>query len=104
MTKINKAPRNILVLIIAKISKPFVIFEENIWVIVKTLAIKISNISNEKIPDTEVIMKNQNERPAVTATDLKRGDENCNFKSDKWMLLDLIAIRLLRQLMQVIKY
>ena len=76
MTKINKAPRNILVLIIAKISKPFVIFEENIWVIVKTLAIKISNISNEKIPDTEVIMKNQNERPAVTATDLKRGDDN----------------------------
>ena len=43
---------------------------------VKTLAIKTSNISNEKIPDAEIIMKNQNERPAVTATDLKRGDDN----------------------------
>ena len=36
----------------------------------------MSNISNEKIQDAEIIMKNQNERPAVTATDLKRGDDN----------------------------
>ena len=43
---------------------------------VKTLAIKMSNISNEKIPNAEIIMKNQNERPAVTATDLKRGEDN----------------------------
>ena len=43
---------------------------------VKTLAIKMSNISNEKILNAEIIMKNQNERPAVTATDLKRGDDN----------------------------
>jgi len=43
---------------------------------VKTLAIKTSNISNEKIPDTEIIMKNQNEKPAVTAIDLKRGDDS----------------------------
>ena len=43
---------------------------------VKTLAIKTSNISNENIPIAEIIMKNQNERPAVTATDLKRGDDN----------------------------
>ena len=76
ITKMNSAPRNTLVLITAKISKPFEIFEENTWVMVKTLAIKMSNISNEKMPDTEVIMKNQNVRPAVTATDLKRGDDN----------------------------
>ena len=29
MTKMNNAPRNILVLILARISKPFEIFEEN---------------------------------------------------------------------------
>ena len=83
MTKMNNAPRNILVLILAKRSKPFEIFEENIWVIVKTLAIKTSKISNENIPIAEIIMKNQNERPAVTATDLKRGDDNSIFKSDR---------------------
>ena len=76
MTKMNNAPRNILVLISAKISKPFEIFEESIWVIIKTPAIKTSNISNENIPDTEIIMKNQNEKPADTTTDLKRGDDN----------------------------
>ena len=43
---------------------------------VKTLAMKTSNISNENIPDTEIIMKNQNEKPADTTTDLKRGDDN----------------------------
>ena len=37
---------------------------------------KISIISNENMPDTEIIIKNQNERPAVTATDLKRGDDS----------------------------
>ena len=72
----NSAPRNILVLIIAKISNPFDIFEEKIWVIAKTLPMKISIISNENMPDTEIIIKNQNERPAVTATDLKRGDDS----------------------------
>ena len=50
---------------------------------VKTVAIKTSNISNENIPIAEIIMKNQNERPAVTATDLKRGDDNSIFKSDR---------------------
>ena len=43
---------------------------------VKTLAIKMSNISNENTLNAEIIMKNQNERPAVTATDLKRGEDN----------------------------
>ena len=43
---------------------------------VKTLAIKMSNISNENILNAEIIMKNQNERPVVTATDLKRGEDN----------------------------
>ncbi len=44
---------------------------------------KISRDSYEKYPVAEVRMTNQNVNPAVTATDLKRGDENCNFKSDK---------------------
>ena len=38
----------------------------------------MSNISNENTLNAEIIMKNQNERPAVTATDLKRGDDNIN--------------------------
>ena len=79
----NNAPRNILVLILAKISKPFEILEESIWVIVNILAIKMSNISNEKIPNAVIIIKNQNEKPAETATDLKRGDDNSIFKSDR---------------------
>ena len=57
ITKMNSAPRNTLVLITAKISKPFEIFEENTWVMVKTLAIKMSNISNEKIPNAVIIIK-----------------------------------------------
>ena len=73
----NKAPRNIFVLIMAKISSPFAIFEENTWVIVNTVDIKISKTSNENNPDTEVIIKNQNESPAVTDAALKRGDDNC---------------------------
>ena len=44
---------------------------------------KISSDSYEKYPVAEVRMMNQNVNPAVTAIDLKRGDENCNFKSDK---------------------
>ena len=65
-----------MVLNIAKTSKPFAIFEENTWVIVNTTVIKISKISNENNPDTEVSIKNQNESPAVTDADLKRGDDN----------------------------
>ena len=44
---------------------------------------KISSDSYEKYAIGEVKMINQNVNPAVTAIDLKRGDENCNFKSDK---------------------
>ena len=43
----------------------------------------MSNISKENTLNAEIIMKNQNERPAVTATDLKRGDDNSIFKSDR---------------------
>ena len=43
----------------------------------------MSNISNEKIPNAVIIIKNQNEKPAETATDLKRGDDNSIFKSDR---------------------
>tara|TARA_B100000029_G_C17021392_1_gene758704 strand:- start:90 stop:221 length:132 start_codon:yes stop_codon:yes gene_type:complete len=43
----------------------------------------MANISNEKLPVAVVIIINQKVNPAVTATDLKRGDDNSNLKSDK---------------------
>ena len=99
----NNKPKNTVVLKIANLSNPFETLYAKIWVMVKIEIEKISNDSNEKYPATEVKIKNQNVSPAVTATDLKRGDENCNFKSDKWMLSGRIGIMLLHQLMQVIK-
>ena len=44
---------------------------------------KISSDSYEKYPVAEVIMKNQKVNPAVTAIDLKRGEDNCISKLDK---------------------
>ena len=41
------------------------------------MATKIPNVSNEKISKVVVIIKNQNEKPKVTANDLKRLDETC---------------------------
>ena len=99
----NRILRNILVLTTAKMSRPFDIFLANIWVIVNREIMKTKKNSNEKIPNAVLMTKNQKEKPAVTAIDLKRGDDNCNFKSDKWMRLDLIATRLLHQLMQLVK-
>ena len=62
-------------LIIAKISNPLDIFFAKICVIVKVTAIKIRKISTENKLKDELIMKNQNENPAVTASDLNRGEE-----------------------------
>ena len=61
---------------IAKISNPFESFNEKICVITNTDAIKIAKNSNEKLPSADVIIKNQNDNPAVTASDLNLGDES----------------------------
>ena len=73
----NKVPKNIFVLIIAKISKPFDIFFVNIYVIVKITVINIIKISTENIPVDDVMIKNQNDNPAVTAKDLNLGELVC---------------------------
>jgi len=70
MTTTKSIPRNILVLIIANISSPFDIFTAKICVITRTDTIKIRTISIEKYPKEDVIMKNQNESPAVIASAL----------------------------------
>ena len=72
----NKIPRNTFVLNIAKISNPLEIFFANIWVIVITTPIKISKNSIENTLKLELIIKNQNENPAVTANDLNLGEDN----------------------------
>jgi len=59
-----------LVLITANMSNPFDIFAANICVIIITDTIKIRNISTEKYPKEDVIIKNQNENPAVIASAL----------------------------------
>ena len=43
--------------------------------IIRTDIINKINISNEKIPVDDVMMKNQNETPAVTASDLNLMEE-----------------------------
>ena len=73
----NRIPKNIFVLIIAKISNPFEIFFAKICVIVKTDATNTIKISIENIPVDDVIIKNQNDNPAVTAKDLNRGELVC---------------------------
>ena len=75
--KINNKPKKTVVLKIANLSKPFETLYAKIWVIVKMEIEKISSDSYEKYPVAEVIMKNQKVNPAVTAIDLKRGEDNC---------------------------
>ena len=72
-------PRKIFVLKIANISRALEIFNEKICVIVKTIDEKINKYSNEKIANIVVSITNQNVNPAVTASDLKRGEEICIF-------------------------
>ena len=81
--KMNSKPKNTVVLKMANLSNPFETLYAKICVMVKIEIEKISSDSYEKYPVAEVRMINQNVNPAVTAIDLKRGDENCNFKSDK---------------------
>ena len=77
ITVLNKIPKNIFVLIIAKISNPFESFFVNIWVILRITATNIIKISIENIPVDDVMIKNQNDNPAVTARDLNLGELVC---------------------------
>ncbi len=69
--------RKILVLISANTSSPFEIFAANICVVMRIDTTKMSIISIEKNPIEDVIIKNQNESPAVTASDLNLGEDAC---------------------------
>ena len=73
----NIIPKNIFVLIIAKISNPFEIFFVNICVTLRTTPTNIIKISIENIPVDDVMIKNQNDSPAVTAKDLNLGELVC---------------------------
>ena len=56
-------------------SNPFEIFFANIWVMLRIDITNMIKISTENIPVDCVIMKNQNDNPAVTARDLNLGDD-----------------------------
>jgi len=58
-------------------SNPFEIFFANICVMLRTAITNIIKISIENIPVDDVITKNQNDNPAVTAMDLNRGELVC---------------------------
>ena len=72
----NNIPKNTLVLITANTSNPFDSFKGKIWVNDIVITRNILKISKEKLPVADVIMKNQNEKPAVTANALNLGDDN----------------------------
>ena len=61
----------------AKISKPFEIFLAKTWVITSTIPANSIKYSDVNIPVLLVIMKNQNDSPAVTASDLNLGELVC---------------------------
>ena len=71
----NKIPKNIFVLIAAITSNPFEIFFANICVILRTITTNRIKISMENTSVEDVMMKNQNDNPAVTARDLNLGDD-----------------------------
>ena len=62
-------------MIIEKTSRPFDIFFAKTWVVTNKTLTKIMNNSKENMLRLEVIMKNQKEKPAVIANDLKRGED-----------------------------
>ncbi len=62
-------------LIIANMSSPFEIFAASICVVTRTDAMKTSSTSVEKYPIADIIIKNQNDNPAVTASDLNLGED-----------------------------
>ena len=71
----KRSPKNNFVLNIAKISNAFESLTEKIWVNVIVIPKKIANNSSEKRLVDAVIKKNQNEKPAVTASALNRGED-----------------------------
>ena len=73
----NKIPKNIFVLIFAKMSSPFEIFFANICVTLRTIATNMIKFSIENTPVDDVMIKNQNDNPAVTAKDLNLGELAC---------------------------
>lgn len=76
ITKINDMLRNIFVLNIANKSNRRDSLNEKIWVIVIKDTTKIAKSSIVKKFKDDEITKNQKENPAVTANDLKRGEDN----------------------------
>ena len=60
----------------AKTSNPFESLTEKICVIVIVIARKIPSNSKEKTPIEVVIIINQKEKPAVTASALNLGDDS----------------------------
>ena len=70
-------PKNTLVLIIANISNPFDIFFAKICVVVKRTPTKTTKYSIVNTPAALENIKNQNDKPAVTASDLNRGEDVC---------------------------
>ena len=74
---INKIPKNIFVFIIARTFNPFEILLVKIWVILSIMTTNIRKVSIENIPIDDVIIKNQNVKPAVTARDLNLGELVC---------------------------
>jgi len=73
----NKIPKNIFVLIIAKISNPFEIFFAKICVTLKIIPTNNNNNSTENVLVEDVIIKNQKVKPALTAIALNLGELVC---------------------------
>jgi len=73
----NKTPKNIFVLIIAKISNPFEIFFAKICVTLKIIPTNNNNNSTENVLMEDVIIKNQKVKPALTAIALNLGELVC---------------------------
>ncbi len=76
ITVTNKIPKKIFVLIIAKISNACESFLENNCVIVITITTKTKNASKINKFIADEIMKNQKEKPNVTANALNLGEES----------------------------
>ena len=72
----NNNPKKIFVFIIAKISNPFESLTEKICVIAIVIVKKIPSNSREKMPILVVIIINQKEKLAVTASALNLEDES----------------------------
>ena len=63
-------------LIIAKMSNAFESFNAKICVMIIINTRKITSASIENKPEADVIIKNQKENPAVTASALNLGEDN----------------------------